>query len=87
MVKLGSLYRGPQDAPMSYRIRNIPTAPASSIVNNSKCNSNSSLSVSHQISSREQHSKHRRDDIQVITENKKGVFFSQNKLRSTRIFD
>ena len=24
MVKLGSLYRGPQDAPLSHRVRNIP---------------------------------------------------------------
>ena len=26
MVKLGSLYRGPSDAPMSHRIRNLPSA-------------------------------------------------------------
>ncbi len=25
MVKLGSLYRGPQDAPLSHRIRNLPS--------------------------------------------------------------
>jgi hypothetical protein len=28
MVKLGSLYRGPQDAPLSHRIRNVPTTNA-----------------------------------------------------------
>ena len=28
MVKLGSLYRGPQDAPLSHRIRNLPSKTA-----------------------------------------------------------
>ncbi|XP_059080591.1 uncharacterized protein LOC131878582 isoform X2 [Tigriopus californicus] len=30
MVKLGSLYRGPADAPLSHRIRNLPTSSSSS---------------------------------------------------------
>ena len=60
MVKLGSLYRGPQDAPLSHRIRNIPTAP-----NGSNLNANSSFAGSQQNFSHEQLSKHRRNEIQV----------------------
>jgi hypothetical protein len=52
-----------QDAPMSHRIRNIPTAPALT-VNSSSGNSNTSLSAAHHNASREQHSKHRRNEIQ-----------------------
>ena len=59
MVKLGSLYRGPQDAPLSHRIRNIPTAPVSNF------NSNHSSNRQHSNSSREQLSKYQRAEVQV----------------------
>ena len=59
MVKLGSLYRGPQDAPLSHRIRNIPTTPASNF------NSNHPSSRQHQNPSREQLSKFQRAEVQV----------------------
>lgn len=59
MVKLGSLYRGPQDAPLSHRIRNIPTAPTPSY------NANHSTARQHQNSSREQLSKYQRAEVQV----------------------
>ena len=39
MVKLGSLYRGPSDAPLSHRIRNLPSASSNANVN-SKSNTN-----------------------------------------------
>ena len=38
MVKLGSLYRGPSDAPLSHRIRNLPSASNANV--NSKSNTN-----------------------------------------------
>ena len=59
MVKLGSLYRGPQDAPLSHRIRNIPTAPTSNY------NANPSAARQLQNSSREQLSKYQRAQVQV----------------------
>ena len=59
MVKLGSLYRGPQDAPLSHRIRNIPTAPVSNF------NSNRQSHMHHQNPSREQLSKLQRAEVQV----------------------
>ena len=34
MVKLGSLYRGPSDAPLSHRIRNLPSTNTKSNTNN-----------------------------------------------------
>ena len=40
MVKLGSLYRGPSDAPLSHRIRNLPSASSNANVN-FKSNTNS----------------------------------------------
>lgn len=64
MVKLGSLYRGPQDAPLSHRIRNIPTAPTLT-ANSSNFNANSAFNALNQNTSREQLSKHRRNEIQV----------------------
>ena len=32
MVKLGSLYRGPGEAPLSHRIRNLPAAPVGEVI-------------------------------------------------------
>ena len=64
MVKLGSLYRGPQDAPLSHRIRNIPTAPSISS-NNTNFNAISYNNGPHQSSTREQLSKYQKNEIQV----------------------
>ena len=66
MVKLGSLYRGPQDAPLSHRIRNIPTAP-NLPPNSSNFNANSSINARYLNSSREQLSKYQRNEVQVST--------------------
>ena len=55
MVKLGSLYKGPQNAPLSHRIRNIP-------------NSNSAADqqqMAHQQQQSTSSSKQHRKDIQV----------------------
>ena len=57
MVKLGSLYKGPQNAPLSHRIRNIP-------------NSNSAADqqqMAHQQQQSTSSSKQHRKDIQVLT--------------------
>ena len=52
-MKLGSLYRGPSDAPLSHRIRNLPSAVQNG---NSNSNSNSqSSAVSQEL----------KDEIQV----------------------
>ena len=64
MVKLGSLYRGPQDAPLSHRIRNIPTTPSISS-NNTNFNAISYNNGPHQSSTREQLSKYQKNEIQV----------------------
>ena len=58
MVKLGSLYRGPQDAPLSHRVRNIPVEKSQQrpILN--------SYEIQHQ--QHQQHvSKQRKAEIQV----------------------
>ena len=54
MVKLGSLYRGPSDAPLSHRIRNLPSS-----VNNSNINSASTNSTPNPVS------QELKDEIQV----------------------
>ena len=54
MVKLGSLYRGPSDAPLSHRIRNLPSS-----VNNSNINSVSTNSTPNPVS------QELKDEIQV----------------------
>ena len=62
MVKLGSLYRGPQDAPLSHRVRNIP------VERNQR-----PMVASYDIQQHEeqQHlSKQRRADIQVLKQDR-----------------
>ena len=53
MVKLGSLYRGPSDAPLSHRIRNLPSASNANV--NSKSNTNTPNPVPQEL----------KDEIQV----------------------
>jgi hypothetical protein len=62
MVKLGSLYRGPEDAPMSHRIRNLPSA---SFNNNNNNYNNNNKNNNHSISNNASISKELRDEIQV----------------------
>ena len=59
MVKLGSLYRGPSDAPLSHRIRNLPSASNANV--NSKSNTNTPNPVPQEL----------KDEIQVSANIKK----------------
>ena len=58
MVKLGSLYKGPEDAPLSHRIRNIPVGGPFSNQSRNPKNSSSGRSDHHL-------SQQNRKDIQV----------------------
>ena len=67
MVKLGSLYRGPSDAPLSHRIRNLPSASNANV--NSKSNTNTPNPVPQEL----------KDEIQVSAQ--KNIYLE--KLYST----
>lgn len=84
MVKLGSLYRGPQDAPLSHRIRNVPASATnanSSITSKPSGSSSSGMMLQlqknpHSQKEDEKEARERRADIQVgkKKKNMKSIF-------------
>ncbi len=74
MVKLGSLYRGPQDAPLSHRIRNVPTSKSGGNRDASPAGSRAPSAMSVRTAaaaaekSTEEAARGRRADIQVRTD-------------------
>ena len=78
MVKLGSLYKGPQNAPLSHRIRNIPSSHEQQP--SSRHHHLVSNGGGHQSSSQQASKQQRRKDIQVKT------VFLLLRLQSTAIF-
>lgn len=63
MVKLGSLYRGPEDAPLSHRVRNIPVEQIQQ----------RSTMTSHDLHQQHQQQLHQQQQLHVSTKRKADI--------------